>query len=124
MTAGAAAEDSLVSLEISCVVKYPGLQVTIFTDEPFDPGPTYSLEVPISVMTDGRQQPGIYGSSADRDGELVVMSDTQTSNTLASVLGAMAASRSTIKVQFKNREYHFSPAGLADGMRYLKKNCP
>jgi hypothetical protein len=122
--AAAGANEGQVEFQIVCSIDYyDNLAITLFTGEPYDPGTSYSDEVPLSVMTDGRQQPVAYGSFEDYDGELVVVSDTTRDETLAHVLGAMATSKSTINVQFYQREYRFSPEGLATALLYLSEKC-
>lgn len=120
----AAEEDGRVAFTIACYAYSPGLAVvTIFTGERYDPESSYSDKVPISVTTDGRQQPIVYGSFENYDGDLVVTTDTRISSTLAQVFGPMAASTSTIDVQFYQREYRFSPDGLTAALRHLYEKC-
>jgi hypothetical protein len=121
----AAAEgDGRAQFQIACSADAPGLVVvTIFFGERYDRGANYSNKVPISVTTDDRKQPTVYGSFENYGGVLVVVSDTRVSNTLAQVFGPMRASKSTIKVQFDQREYRFSPKGLTAAMRHLYEEC-
>jgi hypothetical protein len=127
--AGKAAEGGAGNIVISCYPAYHDRRfVAVYTGERYDPESSYAPEVPISVITDGRQQPIVNGSfdkKSGLDGEkLIVKSDTSISGTLARVLDAMSASKSTIDVQFYQREYRFSPKGLAAGLRFLNEKCP
>jgi hypothetical protein len=126
------AENGVSRLELNCNFQAPHLRgVIIRTGESYDPESSYAPDVPISVTTDGRKQPVINGSfhSAvgdfdDDDLELVVRSDTDIDAAWYKILDAMAASKSTIDVRFYQREYRFSPKGLAAGLRFLKEKCP
>jgi hypothetical protein len=120
----ALAEDGRAQFEIACEAGYHDiLVVTIFTGEAYDPESSYSDEVPISVITDGGQQPVFYGAFEGYDGELVVTAYTSFDGPPGQFLGAMAASTSTIDVQFYQREYRFSPEGFAPALRYLDETC-
>lgn len=117
-------EQGKVEMHISCSLDYPeDVGITIFTGETYDPGTSYSNEVPISVTAGGVQQPVAYGSFQELNGELVVVSDTSRDETLAVVIGAMATSTSTITVQFYTRDYRFSPDELDTALAYLFENC-
>lgn len=117
-------EQGKVEMHISCSLDYPDdVGLTIFTGETYDPESSYSDEVPISVTASGQQQPVAYGSFEERDGELVVVSDTSRDETLALVIGAMAKSTSVIAVEFYTRDYRFSPDDLDAGLRYLFESC-
>ena len=123
-SAVARAEHGTVEMHISCTWDYPGyLGMTIFTTETYDPGTSYSDEVPISVVADGVQQPVAYGAFEDLGGELAVVSDTYRNDTLEIVIGAMAKSRSTIVVQFYTREYRFSPEALDTSLPTCPRNA-
>jgi len=117
-------EQGKVEMHISCSLDYPDdVGLTIFTGETYDPETSYSDEVPLSVTAGGVQQPVAYGAFQERDGELVVVSDTSRDETLALVIGAMAKSTSTITVQFYTRDYRFSPVELDTALAYLFENC-
>lgn len=123
-SAVARAEHGNVEMHISCTWDYPGyVGITIFTTEPYDPETSYSDEVPISVIADGVQQPVTYGSFEELGGELAVVSDTYRDEALASVIDAMAKSRSAIVIQFYTREYRFSPEALDTSLLYLSEKC-
>lgn len=74
-SAVARAEQGTVEMHISCTWDYPGyLGVTIFTTDTYDPGTSYSDEVPISVVADGVQQPVAYGAFEDQRGRAAACS--------------------------------------------------
>jgi hypothetical protein len=98
--------------------------VTLWTGESYDPKRSYPDKVPVSITTDGRQQPVVHGSFKNFNEYLAVRSETSFDGPLARILDAMAASESTIKIQVDQQEYRFSPEGLTAAMRFLKKNCP
>ena len=122
-------EDERAKFMIECYIGYHDVfDVMIFTGERYDPESSYAPDVSISVMTDGRQQPTVSGVFGANLGELTVQhiaSDTatDTDKTWLQVIGAMAASTSTIDVRFYQREYRFSSEGLAPAMRYLDEKC-
>ena len=117
-------EQGKVEMHISCSLDYPDdVGITIFTGETYDPESSYSDDVPISVIASGQRQPVAHGTFEERNGELVVVSDTSRDDTLALVIGAMAKSTSAIAVQFFTRDYRFSPDDLDTSLAYLFENC-
>ncbi|MBJ3785609.1 hypothetical protein [Devosia sediminis] len=117
-------EQGKVEMHISCSLHYPDhVGITIFTGETYDPETSYADEVPISVIASDQQQPVAYGTFEERNGELVVVSDTFRDDILALVIGAMATSTSTIAVQFFTRDYRFSPDDLDTALVYLFESC-
>jgi hypothetical protein len=118
-SASSASEGGRAKFVISCNVDYPE-SVQISAGERYDPGASYPDKVPISVMTDGRQQPVFDGSFKNVGGNLVLISG---SATLATILDAIAASKSTIDVQFAQREYRFSAKGSTAAVRHMQEKC-
>jgi len=117
------AEDGRAKFVIVCYANAPVLDMTILTGEPYGSHTTYPNGLPISVTTDGRQQPVIRGVFHNYGGELVAVSNLSIDRTLLRLFHAMAASISTVDVQFDQRKYRFSSEGLGPALRHLYDKC-
>jgi hypothetical protein len=119
-----ASEDGRGTIQIFCKSQYlDAFEVHIFTGERYDPGTSYPDEVQITVTTAGRQLPVVYGSFKNLNGKLVVHSDINIEPAWYRVVDGMAASKSTINIQFDQREYRFSSKGLTAARRHQIELC-